>query len=576
MRPRPLASLLAAVVIVVLPGCATTPQLIVQPLPKASGNRADADAKLADALQRAEATYNSALAGKSPADSQQYDAAVADVINSMSLKAASLDWVAPVDAGRYQLRFGPDNKGKPFWMARRWTAIVPAAKVKEVHSASRVTGAGFGCPVILFMEGSEDLLKRYHALPQNGIHLPATAVLVFGKPPVKGGSRPVELVLVNTRDTSVATIAGRKVQLAYDLTAPIEMQFRNKFVLDLALKGLLFPEKYTSRSGIFSTQPYDRNKIPVLFVHGLNSDPHIWEDAMNAVEGDPVLRARYQLWYFIYPTGLAVPASARLLRKDLVETRRQFDPNGDDPGMNNMVIVGHSMGGILAHMQVIDSGDEFRKAYFTKPIDQLNVTPDNRARLQAGLYFEHLPWIKREIFVATPHRGSKLADLGIVRFVLFFIRLPLTAVSLTTQLLTLNADALNPELAKFNTLGGRSVQTLSPRHPYFKALNDRPFQVPYHSIVGDRGRGDTPNSSDGIVPYWSSHLDGAQSEIIVPGPHSCTELPQTTEEIRRILRLHLKKVDSGRAVKPKVNEIIIEPKKVPTAKPVEEPELKVG
>ncbi len=106
------------------------------------------------------------------------------------------------------------------------------------------------------------------------------------------------MLLINTRDSAVATVAGRKVQLAYDLTAPIEMQLRNKFVLDLGLTGLLFPEKARARAGIFATQPYDRNKIPVLFVHGLNSDPHIWEDAMNAVVGDPVLRARYQLLVF--------------------------------------------------------------------------------------------------------------------------------------------------------------------------------------------------------------------------------------------------------------------------------------
>ena len=562
MLSRLIAPVAAAALLVVLPGCATTPSLVVQPLPKASRSRAQADQHLADALQRAEANYHSALVGHSHEARAQYGVAVAEVINAMSLKSSSREWYARVDAGAYQLRFGPDNKGKPFWMARRWTAVVPAAKVKEVHSATRVTGAGFGCPVVLFMEGTEELLKRYRALPQNGIHLPATAVLVFGQPPRNGGRRPVELVLVNTRDTSVAKIAGRKVQLAYDLTAPIEMQFRNKFVLDLALSGLLFPEKNVTRAGIFATQPYDRAKIPVLFVHGLNSDPHIWEEAMNALTGDPVLRTRYQLWYFIYPTGLAVPASARLLRKDLVETRQKFDPNGDDPGMNNLVVIGHSMGGILAHMQVIDSGDEFRKAYFTKPIDQLNVSPKNRALLNSGLNFSHLPWIKREIYVATPHRGSKIADLGLVRFVLFLIRLPLTAVSLTTQLLTLNADAINPELKLFNTLGGRSVQTLSPRHPYFKALNDRPIQVPYHSIIGDRGRGDTPESSDGIVPYWSSHLNGAQSEIIVPGPHSCTKLPQTVEEIRRILRLHLQKVDARKSPKPKVEEIIIQPKKL--------------
>ncbi|OAI42711.1 hypothetical protein AYO41_00830 [Verrucomicrobia bacterium SCGC AG-212-E04] len=563
MPARPLAAIFAGLSLVVVgfPGCASTPQLIVQPLSKSSGSLGQADAQLAAGLQQAEANYHSALTGKSPEAQAAYDAAVAQVINAMSLKASSREWVAPVDAGRYQLRFGPDNKGKPFWMARRWNAIVPAAKVKEVHAATRLTGAGFGCPVILFMEATDDLLKRYPALPQNGIHLPATAVLTFGKPPRNGGPRPVELLLVNTRDTSVATISGQQVQLAYDLTAPIEMQFRNKFVENLGLSGLLFPDKNTNRAGIFGTQPYDRNKIPVLFVHGLNSDPHIWEDAMNAVVGDPVLRTRYQLWYFIYPTGLAVPVSANLLRTDLVRTRREFDPNGDDPGMNNMVLIGHSMGGIISHMQVVDSGEDFRKAYFTKPIEQLNVTEEYRARLKAGLYFEHLPWIKRSVYVATPHRGAKLADLRIVRLLVRLIRLPLAALTLTTQILTLNADALNPELSGFNGLGASGVETLSPKHPYFKALDARPIFVPYHSIIGDRGRGNTPNSSDGVVPYWSSHLDGAQSEVIVPGPHSCTSYPQTVEEIRRVLRLHLKTVESRKGTKPKIEEIIINPKK---------------
>ncbi len=564
-QPRLLACFLGAACLVLASGCASTPDLIVRPLPKASGATAQADARLAAGLQKAEANYQAALDGKSPQARADYDAAVAEVIDAMSLKASSKEWIAPVNAGAYQLSFGPDNKGKPLWRPRRADAIVPAAKVKEVHAGTRVTGAGFGCPVILYVEATQELLKRYAALPQNGIHLPATVVLVFGMS-THGEPRPVELLVINTRDSSVATIGGRKVQLAFDLTAPIEMQLRNKFVLDLGLSGLLFPEKSTAHAGIFATQPYVRDKIPVLFVHGLNSDPHIWEDAMNAIIGDPVLRTRYQLWYFIYPTGLGVPGSARLLRKDLLQTRRALDPNNDDPGFNNMVVIGHSMGGILSQMQVIDSGDEFRKAYFTKPLDQLDVTPENRAIMQEGLYFKHLPWITREVYVATPHRGSRLADRGLVRLLLRLIRLPLTAISLTTQIVTLNPDAINPELKQFSSLGTNGVQTLSPKHPYFKALDSRPILVPYHSIIGDRGRGDTPNSSDGIVPYWSSHLAGAQSELIVPGPHSCTELPQTVEEIRRILRLHLKKVDERRSNrKPKGEEIIIESKKTNSA-----------
>jgi hypothetical protein len=46
----------------------------------------------------------------------------------------------------------------------------------------------------------------------------------------------------------------------------------------------------------------------------------------------------------------------------------------------------------------------------------------------------------------------------------------------------------------------------------------------HHSIIGDRGKGDTPNSSDGVVPYWSSHLATAKSEKIVPGLFGCDDI----------------------------------------------------
>jgi hypothetical protein len=61
-----------------------------------------------------------------------------------------------------------------------------------------------------------------------------------------------------------------------------------------------------------------------------------------------------------------------------------------------------------------------------------------------------------------------------------------------------------------------------------------------HSIIGDRGRGDTPDSSDGVVPYWSSHLDGARSERIVPSGHPAHQNKQGMEEVDRILRLNLR------------------------------------
>jgi hypothetical protein len=84
-----------------------------------------------------------------------------------------------------------------------------------------------------------------------------------------------------------------------------------------------------------------------------------------------------------------------------------------------------------------------------------------------------------------------------------------------------------------------SITGLKPSSPALPVINSVPIKVPYHSIIGDRGRGDSPNSSDGVVAYWSSHLNSAQSECIVPGPHGSIQLPQTIAELDRILRLNI-------------------------------------
>ena len=92
------------------------------------------------------------------------------------------------------------------------------------------------------------------------------------------------------------------------------------------------------------------------------------------------------------------------------------------------------------------------------------------------------------------------------------------------------------------------INDLSPRSPVLIALDKLPIEAPYHSIIGDRTRGDTPNSSDGVVAYWSSHLEGAQSELIVPGSHPAYALPRTVVELKRILRLHLAESAGARSL----------------------------
>jgi pimeloyl-ACP methyl ester carboxylesterase len=216
-----------------------------------------------------------------------------------------------------------------------------------------------------------------------------------------------------------------------------------------------------------------------------------------------------------------------------------WDPDSNDPNFSRMVIVGHSMGGLLTRLQVVDSGEKLREAFFTRPVkDSWWLDEAEKQRVQAALVIKPTPFVSRAVFVAVPHRGSRIADFGIVQFATRLIRLPFTASDIVKRSLLAGPDELNPALLRYRALGMRSVQMLSPEHPYIKALDTCPVTVPHHSIIGDRGRGPLPTSSDGVVPYKSSHLDDAKSEKVVPYPHSCTEKRETVDEILRILKQH--------------------------------------
>ncbi|MCK9587792.1 MAG: hypothetical protein M0Q93_00350 [Terrimicrobiaceae bacterium] len=144
--------------------------------------------------------------------------------------------------------------------------------------------------------------------------------------------------------------------------------------------------------------------------------------------------------------------------------------------------------------------------------------------------FRANPAIERIIFISTPHRGSGIADCSLSTWFTKFIHLPRKITSAAVDLL--------PSLVK-SPEQYTSISRLSPSNPIYKILEKLPIQAPHHSIIGDRGRGDTPNISDGVVPYWSSHLDGAESEVIVPGDHGAFDDPAAIAEIKRILKENL-------------------------------------
>jgi len=343
--------------------------------------------------------------------------------------------------------------------------------------------------------------------------------------------------------TDALEIGKTRAPLETDLTTPLA------FMMQITpepsgLEGMLNPGAWEKQAGLYMLQPYDPDKIPVVFVHGLMSSPATWANMLNGLMGDPALRSRCQFWFFRYPTGNPILYSAARLRAALDEVRRTFDPAGENPRFNAMVVVGHSMGGLLTKTLVEDSGQALWENVSNKPFDSLSLPPDDKDVLSRALFFTHRPYVSRVVFIAVPHRGSEMALGTVGNIGRALITLPLTGLKPLTSV----TAALAQGMAHAGGGGALPDQLptgldgLSPKSPTLKTLVGHPIVVPYHSIIGNEKTADAAGGTDGIVPYWSSHLDGALSEKIVHSGHSAQDHPLAIREVRRILLLHLKEL----------------------------------
>jgi hypothetical protein len=256
----------------------------------------------------------------------------------------------------------------------------------------------------------------------------------------------------------------------------------------------------------------------------------MWVNPINELEMDPVLRERYQFWVFGYPTGNPIAYSGLKLRQALEEVDKLY------PKHKGYVMISHSLGGVVAQMQVVSLKPEDWERVVGEPAKEIlhRITPGGL--IARALVFNANPRIKRVVFICTPHRGSKLAISPIAEFGMRLITLP-------SNIAGAIKNQIGSELAQVRGLQDRpNVATgLSPDSPALKTMDTVPVQAPYHSIIGNRGvPGPLVDSSDGIVPYWSSHMNRALSECIVPGPHGLVDYPQNIAELKRILHLHLK------------------------------------
>ncbi len=340
------------------------------------------------------------------------------------------------------------------------------------------------------------------------------------------------------------------VPLETDLTTPLAYlldspRFRER---DIETEGLLNPAKTQNDRGLFMLEPYDPNRIPVLMVHGLWSSPRTWMDMFNDLRSFPEIRERFQFWFYIYPSGQPFWISATQLRGDLMAMRDAVDPGHQDRALDSMVLVGHSMGGLVSRMQTIDSGDDFWKIVSDAPVSRLNGPSRERNKLVSTLFFKPNQSIKRVVTISTPHRGSKFANDYTRWLARKIIKLPTMAKS-TGERLT-NA---NPRLFKDTSLltVANAIDSLAPESPIFPVIQRAKYSsdVKFHNIIGvvqDPGflqRRIGPG--DGIVAYESAKMNDVESELIVDAEHTSVHMTgKAIYEVRRILLEHLSQYDA--------------------------------
>jgi pimeloyl-ACP methyl ester carboxylesterase len=398
--------------------------------------------------------------------------------------------------------------------------------------------AGIGVPVVAWRP-NDGTGKLDHLRPPEGIFAPMTAVL--DRKSTKHGDKWTLRFLWPT-DRETITFANRTVPLAADFSAPIAVLIQHAEELRKSgFLGMLNPTtNRVRREKLYLIQPYDPQKIPLIMVHGLQSTPVAFANLVNDLLADPLIRSRYQIWHYHYPTGTPVMWNAMVFRRTLNDTLRKIDPEGNDYATNHLFVIGHSMGGVLTHTLVSDSGYKLWDGVVKVRPDKLHAPPISQQTLEDLFLFRHDPRVKRVIFISVPHRGSAIADNWIGDFGQSLYRADPKLNETLGPLLENHRDVIHPFLVDLAQDGKiSSIRTLSGKSPSLMALSGIPPQVPFHSIIGQRKDGPKEKGSDGVVPYTSSHLEGAESELIVKHGHGSFRNEAAVAEIKRILRLHV-------------------------------------
>jgi hypothetical protein len=418
--------------------------------------------------------------------------------------------------------------------------IHPVAELEVKGFRNRYRRPGIGAPLAATLRPTA-ASEREPVPIAPSTHLPLTGVIRVATPlaQLRSGQVTGRVDLLSTLDVDTVEIAGRPIALEAEPTAALAAGLTESRFWEREL-GTFLGNALGLRGdpAIQGIRPYRRGRIPAVFVHGTASSPARWADMVNDLVADARLRHRFEFWFFRYDSGNPIAYSGWHLRDALTKAVARADPNGgDDPCLRDLVVLGHSQGGLLTKLTAIDSGDAFWRGLSDEPFEEAKLSDETRALLQQVAFVKPLPFVKRVIFLATPHQGSYLAGPQLVR------RLAQRLVRLPSDVVRVGADLAT--LGTAGTLAGghlpTSIDNMSPGNRFIRELAQIPVApgVSAHSIIAVESEGPYEGASDGVVAYKSAHVDGLASELVVRSPHSGMQAaPQTIEEVRRIFLAH--------------------------------------
>jgi pimeloyl-ACP methyl ester carboxylesterase len=463
---------------------------------------------------------------------------------TQAAKSAEGAYAIPM-GGTFKLPFGEltvtFNEADLIWAGYRLKDFIPASDVEVRGLRNRYRTPGVGAPLVASIEPIGATTSKQDAYIPPRTKIPVTAFLRLDDPrgALKSGKLSGDLEFYTPDSARTVKINDVDVPVEFETTSALALQLEGAPVWGFEIAGFRSGDFTIGQKtlGLYMLHPHRTGRMPVVLVHGTASSPARWAELINELENDPSFWATYEIWIFIYNTGNPIAYSASLLRDALTKAVADLDPEEKDPGLKQMVVMGHSQGGLLTKMTVIDSGTGLWP--FSVPPEQLDVSAETRELLTHALIIKPLPFVKRVIFVATPHRGSYQA-LGLLgSLASWLVNLPGRLTKLSVDILTLQKQGV--------FLGSASgiptaIDNMNPNNIFIKNLASIPIAdgVVANSIIPVDSDAPLDEAGDGVVKYTSAHIDGVESEKIIRSSHSVQGNPEAIQEVKRILHEHAK------------------------------------